>query len=84
MSSFTTQLFTKLLFCVQIEEFWQLHNNLIGPNQMEINSDLHFFKSGIRPLWEDPANKNGGKWVYTIKNNTEHLTKSWLEVVSII
>lgn len=48
---------------------------------MEQNSNLHFFKRGIQPLWEDPANKDGGKWVLTIKADTERLSKAWQEVV---
>lgn len=67
----------------QIEGFWQLYNNTITPAEMEQNSNFHFFKSGIKPLWEHPANLDGGKWVLTIKNDTTSLTKSWLEVVSL-
>ena len=51
---------------------------------MEQNTNLHFFKEGIQPLWEDPANREGGKWVFTIKNDGESLTRSWLEIVSYI
>lgn len=29
----------------------------------------HLFKSGIKPMWEDEANANGGKWVLTMKDN---------------
>lgn len=59
-----------------------MYNHVIEPHQMEQNSNFHFFKSGIEPLWEDPANREGGKWVFTVRNDTSHLTKSWLEVVS--
>ncbi len=50
---------------------------------MEQNSDFLFFKRGIEPLWEHPANQDGGKWVLTVKNDSESLAKSWLEVVSL-
>lgn len=50
---------------------------------MEQNSNFHFFKRGIKPLWEHSANLDGGKWVVTIKNDTNNLAKSWLEVVSL-
>ena len=49
---------------------------------MAENSNLHYFKRGIQPLWEDPANQDGGKWVLTIKNDTTGLSKCWMEVVS--
>lgn len=71
-----------LLLHIQIEEFWQLYNNIKTPDEMEQNSNFHFFKRGIKPLWEHSANLDGGKWVVTIKNDTNSLAKSWLEVVS--
>ena len=30
-------------------------------------SDYHIFKGGIRPVWEDEANKKGGKWIVRLK-----------------
>jgi len=30
-------------------------------------SDYHIFKEGIRPVWEDEANKRGGKWIIRLK-----------------
>ena len=30
-------------------------------------SDYHFFKEGIRPVWEDDENKHGGKWTVRLK-----------------
>ena len=30
-------------------------------------SDYHFFQEGIRPVWEDDANKKGGKWILRLK-----------------
>ena len=65
----------------QIEVFWQLYNNITEPHHMEQNCNYHFFKKGIQPLWEDPANQEGGKWVLTIKGDEETLSKTWLEVV---
>lgn len=30
------------------------------------NTDYMLFKKGIRPEWEDPNNREGGKWVVTL------------------
>ena len=30
-------------------------------------SDYHIFRKGVRPVWEDEANKRGGKWVVRLK-----------------
>lgn len=67
---------------LQIEKFWQVYNHIISPKDMDHNSNLHYFKEGIQPLWEDPANQEGGKWVLTIKNDPDGLTNCWMEVVS--
>ena len=29
--------------------------------------DYHVFREGIRPMWEDEANMNGGKWIVRLK-----------------
>ena len=30
----------------------------------EVVGNFHLFKDGIKPMWEDEQNKNGGKWVF--------------------
>ncbi|KAH9930547.1 translation initiation factor eIF 4e-like domain-containing protein [Epithele typhae] len=47
------------------------------PSKLERNSNYHLFKSGIKPMWEDDANANGGKWVLTMKNNPALLDRCW-------
>ncbi|VDM10505.1 unnamed protein product [Wuchereria bancrofti] len=29
--------------------------------------DFHMFKEGIKPVWEDDANRKGGKWILRLK-----------------
>lgn len=36
------------------------------PSKLADYSNLRMFKKGVRPLWEDPANMDGGKWVLII------------------
>ncbi|CAG8629616.1 13697_t:CDS:2 [Cetraspora pellucida] len=38
------------------------------PSQLELNTNFHIFKDKIKPMWEDPANANGGKWVISMRN----------------
>ena len=38
-------------------------------------------QEGIEPLWEDPANEQGGKWVLTLRDEAI-LDKVWEELVS--
>jgi len=60
-----------------VEEFCRYFNWLKPPSLLEKNSNYHIFKSGIKPMWEDPANASGGKWVLTMKNNPTLLDRCW-------
>ncbi|KAI0316839.1 translation initiation factor eIF 4e-like domain-containing protein [Amylostereum chailletii] len=60
-----------------VESFCRYFNWLKPPSKLERNSNYHLFKSGIKPMWEDDANANGGKWVLTMKNNPALLDRSW-------
>jgi len=51
-----------------VEDFWRYYNHLVKPSKLEFNSNYHFFKEGIKPMWEDAANAKGGKWVFTIRD----------------
>ena len=60
-----------------VESFCRHFNWLKPPSKLERNSNYHLFKSGIKPMWEDEANANGGKWVLTMKNNPQLLDRCW-------
>jgi len=51
-----------------VEDFWRYYNHMVKPSKIETNSNYHFFKKGIKPMWEDPQNAKGGKWVLTLKD----------------
>ncbi|EHY55171.1 hypothetical protein HRR83_005575 [Exophiala dermatitidis] len=50
-----------------VESFWTIYSHLKRPSLLPTVSDYHIFKDGIRPVWEDEANKKGGKWVVRLK-----------------
>lgn len=60
-----------------VQSFCRYFNWLKPPSKLERNSNYHLFKSGIKPMWEDEANANGGKWVLTMKSNPELLDRCW-------
>ncbi|KAJ3805171.1 hypothetical protein F5876DRAFT_91611 [Lentinula aff. lateritia] len=60
-----------------VEQFCRYFNSLKPPSLLERNSNYHLFKSPIKPMWEDPANASGGKWVLTMRNNPELLYRCW-------
>jgi len=42
-----------LLIC-QIESFWAFYSHMKRPADLPASSDCHFFKYGIKPIWEVP------------------------------
>jgi translation initiation factor 4E len=49
-----------------VESFWRVFNNLKPASQLDTNSNYHVFREGVIPMWEDPENENGGKFVLTM------------------
>ncbi|KAI8967950.1 translation initiation factor eIF 4e-like domain-containing protein [Mycotypha africana] len=50
-----------------VEEFWAVYSRLSRPSELPNISDYSLFKDGVRPVWEDNVNINGGKWIVRIK-----------------
>ncbi|EEY66427.1 eukaryotic initiation factor 4E, putative [Phytophthora infestans T30-4] len=65
-----------------VEDFWCLYNNILAPTKLSIGSNYHLFKEGIRPMWEDPINAKGGKWIFTNpRSRKARLDECWLYVM---
>ncbi|KAF9167734.1 Eukaryotic translation initiation factor 4E type 2 [Actinomortierella ambigua] len=50
-----------------VEDFWAVYSHLRRPHELPNVSDYHLFKQGVRPVWEDATNINGGKWIVRLK-----------------
>ncbi|KAI8089268.1 translation initiation factor eIF 4e-like domain-containing protein [Halteromyces radiatus] len=50
-----------------VEEFWAVYSHIKRPHELPTISDYHLFKHGVRPMWEDEANIQGGKWIVRLK-----------------
>nr|SVE79698.1 EOG090X0BMA [Daphnia magna] len=50
-----------------VEQFWSYYCHLIKPCELSGHSDFHLFKDGIKPMWEDDANRCGGKWIVRLR-----------------
>ncbi|CAD6499766.1 BgTH12-03874 [Blumeria graminis f. sp. triticale] len=65
-----------------VEEFWGIYNNIAPVSELALKSDYHLFKDGVRPEWEDPQNKHGGKWSYQFKEKRSiPIDNLWLHVM---
>ncbi|KAK3715087.1 eukaryotic translation initiation factor 4E [Vermiconidia calcicola] len=63
-----------------VEEFWGIYNNITPASELAQKSDYHLFKQGVRPEWEDPHNKHGGRWSYTFKGSKAN-DETWLNIM---
>ncbi|KAF9915755.1 translation initiation factor eIF4E [Lobosporangium transversale] len=55
---------TPLFSCHTVPQFatsWKYVRERVRPATMKMNQNLHWFKKGIKPMWEDPKNKYGGR-----------------------
>ncbi|TNN67804.1 Calpain-10 [Liparis tanakae] len=50
-----------------VEQFWRFYSHMIRPGDLTGHSDFHLFKEGIKPMWEDDANRMGGKWIIRLR-----------------
>lgn len=51
-----------------VESFWSLHTHLSPPSSLTPTTDYLLFHAGVRrPVWEDPLNKTGGKWIIRLR-----------------
>ncbi|KAL8618285.1 hypothetical protein ACOMHN_061130 [Nucella lapillus] len=65
------------------EDFWSLYHGIVKANKLNAGCDYSLFKEGIQPMWEDPANKSGGRWLINIHKNQRQtdLETAWLEML---
>lgn len=74
-----------------VEAFWRGYNELarIRPGH-PVNCDYSLFKEGVKPMWEDEFNKNGGRWTYTVERRQTNMNnvpipsviaQAWLDVM---
>lgn len=64
-----------------VENFWEAYNWLKRPADLPTTAttDYHFFRSGIKPTWEDPSNASGGKWIVRLPKGLS--SRYWEEIV---
>ncbi|KAJ6460634.1 translation initiation factor eIF 4e-like domain-containing protein [Mycena sanguinolenta] len=51
-----------------VESFWALQTHLTPPSALLPTTDYLLFHAGVqRPVWEDPVNVQGGKWIVRLR-----------------
>ena len=70
------------------EDFWRLYVHLrrpatgTGSDERTVVCDYHVFREGIKPMWEDDANRDGGKWIVRVKKGVA--ARYWEDVILAI
>ncbi|KAJ8664062.1 hypothetical protein O0I10_000340 [Lichtheimia ornata] len=65
-----------------VQKFWSVYNNIDGPDRLGFRSNLHFMRKGIKPIWEDPQNENGGS--YNFKIPKHHSPLAWRDLLVLL
>ncbi|XP_026472952.1 eukaryotic translation initiation factor 4E-like isoform X1 [Ctenocephalides felis] len=66
-----------------VEDFWSVYNHIKMASELRQGCDYSLFKQGIRPMWEDEANKRGGRWAINLdkKQRINDLDRFWLDTL---
>ncbi|KAK4879503.1 hypothetical protein RN001_007649 [Aquatica leii] len=66
-----------------VEDFWSLYNHIKLASELKQGCDYSLFKQGVKPMWEDDANKRGGRWLISLdkKQRSNDLDRFWLDII---
>ncbi|XP_004428541.2 PREDICTED: eukaryotic translation initiation factor 4E type 1B [Ceratotherium simum simum] len=66
-----------------VEDFWAMYSHIQLASKLSSGCDYALFKDGIEPMWEDPRNKRGGRWLVSLAKQQRHseLDRLWLETL---
>lgn len=68
-----------------VEDFWAVYNHIKEAEHIPTGSNYHLFLEGIKPMWEDPSNRPGGKWVLVLPPNMrKSLNQQWMRTMLAI
>lgn len=63
---------------ITAKPFWEVLNSF-PLERLQLKDSVHFFKRGVKPVWEDPRNVKGGSWTFRVpKAQAEQF---WKEVL---
>jgi len=69
-----------------VEDFWALYNHIELVSRIPQGCDYCVFKQGIKPMWEDDQNRQGGRWLHALSRNQRlnDLDNYWLELLLLL
>ena len=60
-------------------DFWQYYSHMIRPSALPPQTSFSFFQKGIKPMWEDPCNAHGGRFMIRLKKECSN--KCWEDLI---
>jgi len=70
-----------------VEDFWGVVNHLCYTNEARNGADFLVFKKGVQPMWEDPANRDGGRWMIKLEvreRENEKAHQAWIDLLLLV
>ncbi|KAI6189853.1 hypothetical protein M3Y97_00053400 [Aphelenchoides bicaudatus] len=76
----------KVVVIESVEDFWGIYLQVVPASGLSFGSDYYLFKDGIKPMWEDPHNIRGGRWVFNVEKQSRStkLDELWLELLMAV
>lgn len=59
--------------------FYKVYNNFPWES-LKLKDSIHIFRAGVKPLWEDPENLDGGAFTLKVRRDDGRAIKAWEEV----
>ncbi|KAF8489321.1 translation initiation factor eIF 4e-like domain-containing protein [Gautieria morchelliformis] len=73
----------KISAFASVESFWSLFTHLQPPSALQPTTDYLLFHAGVRrPVWEDPLNLSGGKWIVRLRKGVAD--RLWEDLVCAV
>ncbi|KAH8333360.1 hypothetical protein KR067_006977, partial [Drosophila pandora] len=65
-----------------VEDFFSVYYFIKPPSDLKVYNDYMVFKQGVRPMWEDDFNKEGGRWIMLLdKVSKTFIDKMWHDLL---
>ena len=66
-----------------IATFYKIYNNFPFDN-LSSKDGIHFFRAGVKPLWEDEENLEGGCWTLKVRKEDGKALRTWEELCLMV
>jgi len=68
-----------------VEDFWAVFNFIDPVTDLKNKADYSLFRKGVRPCWDDPINKDGGRYVLNYNQRDRVLMEThWKDLLCFV